>query len=148
MVGGGVWLWWAYRTYDICTLLSLQYLGREGGGRVGRKQYLTIEVFQYMFLLYYFIKAMGWGGEVISRKGIQYIHLYTAISREKFFQYMFILYYCICRYIYIPPPPTPSPPHLYFPHLLYTCRGWAGGGGGGGGVLRPRPCRGGGMLLN
>ena len=33
-----------------------------GGGRVGRKQYLTIEVFQYMFLLYYFIKAMGWGG--------------------------------------------------------------------------------------
>ena len=32
MVGGGVWLWWAYRTYDICTLLSLQYLGREGGG--------------------------------------------------------------------------------------------------------------------
>ena len=32
------------------------------GGRVGRKQYLTIEVFQYMFLLYYFIKAMGWGG--------------------------------------------------------------------------------------
>ena len=36
-----------------------------GGGRVGRKQYLTIEVFQYMFLLYYFIKAMGWGGEQI-----------------------------------------------------------------------------------
>ena len=36
--------------------------GWEGGGRVGRKQYLTIEVFQYMFLLYYFIKAMGWGG--------------------------------------------------------------------------------------
>jgi hypothetical protein len=57
-----VWLWWAYRTYDICTLLSIQYLGREGGGRDGRKQYLTIEVFQYMFLLYYFIKAMGWGG--------------------------------------------------------------------------------------
>ena len=37
-------------------------LGSGGGGRVGRKQYLTIEVFQYMFLLYYFIKAMGWGG--------------------------------------------------------------------------------------
>ena len=34
--GGGVWLWWAYRTYDICTLLSLQYLGREGGGGFGR----------------------------------------------------------------------------------------------------------------
>jgi hypothetical protein len=85
-----------------------------GGGGVcwwasGRKQYITMEV--------------------ISRKGIQYIQLYTAISREEFFQYMFILYYCICRYIYIPPPPTPSPPHLYFPHLLYTCRGWAGGGG-------------------
>ena len=68
----------------------------------GRKQYITMEV--------------------ISRKGIQYIHLYTAISREEFFQYMFILYYCISRYIYIPPPPTPSPPHLYFPHLLYTVR--------------------------
>ena len=39
----------------------------------GRKQYITMEV--------------------ISRKGIQYIHLYTAISREEFFQYMFILYY-------------------------------------------------------
>ena len=38
-------------------------LGSGGGGeRDGRKQYLTIEVFQYMFLLYYFIKAMGWGG--------------------------------------------------------------------------------------
>jgi hypothetical protein len=117
-----------HMTYVLYCLYST-WVGR-GGGRVGRKQYLTIEVFQYMFLLYYFIKAMGWGGEVISRKGIQYIHLYTAISREKFFQYMFILYYCICRYIYIPPPPTPSPPHLYFPHLLYTCRGGGGGGGG------------------
>ena len=49
-----------------------------GGGGVcwwasGRKQYITMEV--------------------ISRKGIQYIQLYTAISREEFFQYMFILYY-------------------------------------------------------
>jgi hypothetical protein len=118
-------------TYVLYCLYST-WVGR-GGGRVGRKQYLTIEVFQYMFLLYYFIKAMGWGGEVISRKGIQYIHLYTAISREKFFQYMFILYYCICRYIYIPPPPTPSPPHLYFPHLLYCIP--VGGGGGGGGWM-------------
>jgi hypothetical protein len=127
-VGGGGFVRWARPRgeNDICTLLSLQYLGREGGGRVGRKQYLTIEVFQYMFLLYYFIKAMGWGGEVISRKGIQYIHLYTAISREKFFQYMFILYYCICRYIYIPPPPHPFPtPSLFF-------LGGGGGGGGGG----------------
>ena len=130
--GGGVWLWWAYRTYDICTLLSLQYLGREGGGgRVGRKPYLTIEVFQYMFLLYYFIKAMGWGGEVISRKGIQYIHLYTAISREKFFQYMFILYYCICTYIYIPPPPPL--PHPIFIFLIY-CTVYMIGVGEGGGV--------------
>ena len=125
--GGGVWLWWAYRTYDICTLLSLQYLGREGGGRVGRKQYLTIEVFQDMFLLYYFIKAMGWGGEVISRKGIQYIHLYTAISREEFFQYMFILYYCICRYIYIPPPPLPHPIFIF---LIYCIHVGVGGGWG------------------
>jgi len=125
-----VWLWWAYRTYDICTLLSIQYLGREGGGRVGRKQYLTIEVFQYMFLLYYFIKAMGWGGEVISRKGIQYIHLYTAISREKFFQYMFILYYCICTYIYIPPPLPPPLPHPIFIFLIYCIH--VGGGRGGG----------------
>jgi hypothetical protein len=31
MVRGGGWLWWAYRTYDICTLLSIQYLGVLGG---------------------------------------------------------------------------------------------------------------------
>ena len=66
----------------------------------GRKQYITMEV--------------------ISRKGIQYIHLYTAISREKFFQYMFILYYCICRYIYIPPPPHPFPtPSLFSSSTVY-----------------------------
>ena len=45
--------------------------------------------------------------EVISRKGIQYIQLYTAISREEFFQYMFILYYFI------------------------KAMGWGRGGGGG-----------------
>jgi hypothetical protein len=47
--------------------------GFAGGPGDGRKQYITMEV--------------------ISRKGIQYIQLYTAISREEFFQYMFILYY-------------------------------------------------------
>ena len=31
--------------------------------------------------------------KLFRRKGIQYIQLYTAISREEFFQYMFILYY-------------------------------------------------------
>ena len=85
-----------------------------GGGGVcwwasGRKQYITMEV--------------------ISRKGIQYIHLYTAISREKFFQYMFILYYCICTYIYIPPPPPPLP-HPIFIFLIYCIH--VGGGRGGG----------------
>ena len=49
--------------------------GFAGGPGDGRKQYITMEV--------------------ISRKGIQYIQLYTAISREEFFQYMFILYYFI-----------------------------------------------------
>ena len=117
-------------TYVLYCLYST-WVGR-GGGRVGRKQYLTIEVFQYMFLLYYFIKAMGWGGEVISRKGIQYIHLYTAISREKFFQYMFILYYCICTYIYIPPPLPPPLPHPIFIFLIYCIH--VGGGRGGGGL--------------
>ena len=33
--------------------------------------------------------------KLFRRKGIQYIQLYTAISREEFFQYMFILYYFI-----------------------------------------------------
>ena len=86
-----------------------------GGGGVcwwasGRKQYITMEV--------------------ISRKGIQYIHLYTAISREKFFQYMFILYYCICTYIYIPPPLPPPLPHPIFIFLIYWIH--VGGGRGGG----------------
>ena len=31
--------------------------------------------------------------KLFRRKGIQYIQLYTAISREEFFQYLFILYY-------------------------------------------------------
>ena len=56
-------------------------LGSGGGGRVGRKQYLTIEVFQYMFLLYYFIKAMGWGGGSYFAKGYTIyssIHSYFA----------------------------------------------------------------------
>ena len=71
----------------------------------GRKQYITMEV--------------------ISRKGIQYIQLYTAIAREEFFQYMFILYYCICRYIYIPPPPHPFPtPSLFSSSTVYM---WGGG---------------------
>ena len=110
--GGGVWLWWAYRTYDICTLLSIQYLGREGGGRVGRKQYLTIEVFQYMFLLYYFIKAMGWGGGKLFRERVYNIFIYTQLFRVKNFSS--ICLYCIIVSVDIytsHPPPTPSPHH-------------------------------------
>ena len=51
-------------------------LGSGGGGRVGRKQYLTIEVFQYMFLLYYFIKAMGWGRGGGGGRSVYSRHLY------------------------------------------------------------------------
>ena len=64
----------------------------------GRKQYITMEV--------------------ISRKGIQYIQLYTAISREEFFQYMFILYYCICRYILLGPPGCAQTSPYLSPGLL------------------------------
>ena len=75
----------------------------------GRKQYITMEV--------------------ISRKGIQYIHLYTAISREEFFQYMFTVYCIIVSVDIYTSHPPPSPPYLYFPHQVYTC--WGGRGGGG-----------------
>ena len=60
MVGGGVWLWWAYRTYDICTLLSLQYLGREGGGGLVGNNTLQLKFSSICF--YCIISSKPWGG--------------------------------------------------------------------------------------
>ena len=59
--GGGVWLWWAYRTYDICTLLSIQYLGREGGGGglVGNN---TLQLKFSSICFYCIISSKPWGG--------------------------------------------------------------------------------------
>ena len=39
MVRGGVWLWWAYRTYDILYCLYSTWVGRWGGvWQVGQAQ--------------------------------------------------------------------------------------------------------------
>ena len=65
------------------------------------------------------------------RERVYNIFSYTQLFRVKNFSS--ICLYCIIVSVDIytsHPPPTPSPPHLYFPHLLYTCRGWAGVGGG------------------
>ena len=59
--GRGVWLWWAYRTYDICTLLSIQYLGREGGGG-GLVVNNTLQLKFSSICFYCIISSKPWGG--------------------------------------------------------------------------------------
>jgi hypothetical protein len=92
MVGGGVWLWWAYRTYDICTLLSLQYLGREGGGGLVGNNTLQLKFSSICFYCIISSKPWGGGGKLF-RERVYNIFIYTQLFRVKNFSS--ICLYCI-----------------------------------------------------
>ena len=127
--GGGVWLWWAYRTYDICTLLSLQYLGREGGGGLVGNNTLQLKFSSICFYCIISSKPWGGGGKLF-RERVYNIFIYTQLFRVKNFSS--ICLYCIIVSVHIytshPPPPLPHPIFIFLIYCIHV------GGGRGGGV--------------
>ena len=124
MVGGGVWLWWAYRTYDICTLLSLQYFGREGGGGLVGNNTLQLKFSSICFYCIISSKPWGGGGKLF-RERVYNIFIYTQLFRVKNFSS--ICLYCIIVSVHIY---TSHPPHPIFIFLIYCIH--VGGGRWGG----------------
>ena len=109
------------------TVYTVLGSGGGGGGLVGNN---TLQLKFSSICFYCIISSKPWGGGgKLFRERVYNIFIYTQLFRVKNFSS--ICLYCIIVSVHIytsHPPPTPSPPHLYFPHLLYTCGGGRGGG--------------------